>query len=589
MLYEQLVGVCRQLEATSKRLEKIHLLSDFLKNVSVDDLEEVLLLLQGRIFPQWDSREIGVAAKLVVKAISKATGITTEEVEHWWKKTGDLGRVAEDFCRKKVQATLSTERLTVTKVLDNLRKAAETGGTGAVERKIAFIGELLANAAPLEAKYVIRTVLGELRVGLGEGTVRDAIVWAFFSKEAGVNYNSAENDLMLSDEQRQIYNAYVAAVQEAYDVANDFGSVAATAKRQGLGGLKNIALIPGKPIKAMLYQKAKDIAEGFAAVGKPCAVEYKFDGFRLQIHKANGRIKLFTRRLEEVTAQFPDVVKAAAENVSGNEFILDAEVVGYERGTGKYLPFQSISQRIKRKYEISGTAARFPVEVNVFDIMFLDGRNALSLPYAERRKLIEAIVMQQPLLIKVAEQCIVAEEEAAEEFYKRSLAAGNEGIMMKNLSGVYKPGSRVGFGVKVKPVMETLEVVIVGGEWGEGKRANWISSFVIAVKDAETGEFLEIGRMGTGIKEKDEEGVSFGMLTELLSPLIVAEAGREVKIRQSVVVEVDYEEIQKSPTYKSGFALRFPRFVRLREDRSAEEISTVEDVRQLFDSQRSRG
>ncbi|VVB80870.1 DNA ligase [uncultured archaeon] len=241
------------------------------------------------------------------------------------------------------------------------------------------------------------------------------------------------------------------------------------------------------------------------------------------------------------------------------------------------------------KYDIDEMAKNFPVEMDVFEILFCDGKNLLKVPFIERRKILEKIIVQVPFEIKLAEEIITDDDSVAEKFYKSSLSAGNEGMMMKNLQGIYKPGSRVGFGMKVKPTMDTLEVVIVGAEWGEGKRGQWLSSFTIAVRNPETNEFVEIGRVGTGIKEKVEEGVSFEQLTQLLQPLIVEEKGREIKVRPEIVIEVDYEEIQKSPTYSSGFALRFPRLVKLREDRSAEDINTVDDILELAGSQRNRG
>jgi len=581
MQYSVLVGVYEQLEATSKRLEKTFILSEFLK--SADNLDKVVLLVQGRVFPNWDQRELGMAAKLLVKALSLATGAALDKIEHVWKETGDIGTVALELTKKKSQATLFSQPLSVQKVFDNLQKIPELEGLGTVDRKVQLVAELLTSASPVEAKYIIRTILGELRVGLGEGTVRDAIVWAFFGDRAGVKYDKATNELDLSDDERMNYDKYVVLVQEALDVVNDFGEVAKIAKEGG--DLLNVSLKIGKPVKVMLFKKAKDIKDGFENVGKPAACEFKYDGFRLQIHKFS-RIKLFTRRLEDVTAQFPDVVQRIAKNVKG-DCIIDAEVVGIDKG--KYLPFQSISQRIKRKYDIEEMSRKFPVEVNVFDVLFCDGKNLLKIPFIERRKILEKIITQVPFEIKLAEEIITDDESVAEKFYKSSLLAGNEGMMMKNLQGIYKPGSRVGFGMKVKPTMDTLEVVIVGAERGEGKRGQWLASFVVAVRDPETGEFVEVGRVGTGIKEKVEEGVSFEQLTQLLKPLILEEKGREVKVKPEIVIEVDYEEIQKSPTYSSGFALRFPRLVRLREERSAEDINTVDDIRDLAESQRGRG
>jgi DNA ligase-1 len=587
MKYEVLVGVYERLESTTKRLEKTHILSEFLKHA--DDLDRVLLLVQGRLFPNWDQRELGMAAKLLVKAISTATGAPLEKIESVWKETGDLGKVAAELTIKKSQATLFSQSLTVQKVFDNLRKISEMEGAGTVDRKVQLVAELLTSAKPNEAKYIIRTILGELRVGLGEGTIRDAIVWAFFGEKAGVNYNKEENNLALSDEERVNYDKYVTIVQEALDVANDFVEVAKVAKEKGESGLQNTSLAPGKPVKVMLFQKAKSIAEAFEIVGKPAAFEQKYDGFRLQIHRHNGKLILYTRRLEDVTAQFPDVVQKIAKQVRGENFIIDAEVVGIDQKTKKYLPFQSISQRIKRKYDIQEIAEKFPVEINVFDVLFCEGKSLLKIPFIERRNILKRIITEIPHELKMAEQLITEDNAAAEKFYKSSLDAGNEGIMVKNLQGIYKPGSRVGFGVKVKPTMDTLEVVIVGAEWGEGKRGQWLASFVVAVRDPETNSFLEIGRVGTGIKEKVEEGVSFEQLTQLLQPLIIEEKGREVAVKPEIVIEVDYEEIQKSPTYSSGFALRFPRLVKLRTDRSAEDINTVEDVAMLAGSQRGRG
>ncbi|HLF54518.1 MAG TPA: ATP-dependent DNA ligase [Candidatus Nanoarchaeia archaeon] len=585
MQYSELVGVYERLEATTKRLEKTFILSEFLKNVPAEELEQVLLLVQGKVFPDWDQRVIGMAARLLLKSLNLATGASVEKIESSWKESGDLGTVAFELTKSKSQATLFSKSLTVKKVFDNLQKLAGLEGAGTVDRKVQLVAELLTSAKPKEAKYVLRAILGELRVGLGEGTVRDAIVWAFFADKCGIKYDSATNEIEYDKEK---YSDYSSLVQEAYDVANDFSIVARLA-RSGESALQNISLTSGKPVKVMLFQKAKDVADAFSIVGKPAAFEYKYDGFRMQIHKHNGKITLFTRRLENVTEQFPDVVSRIAKNVKGNEFIIDAEVVGIDLKTRKYLPFQNISQRIKRKYDIDEMSRKFPVEVNVFDILFCDGKSLLKLPFIDRRKLLEGMVANVPFEVKLAEELITDDVSAAEDFYKASLEAGNEGVMAKNLQGIYKPGSRVGFGVKVKPTMDTLETVIVGAEWGEGKRGKWLSSFIIAVRDPETNGFVEIGRVGTGIKEKVEGGVSFEQLTQLLQPLIIEEKGKEVRVRPEVVIEVDYEEIQKSPTYSSGFALRFPRLVKLRSDRSAEDINTVDDVRELADTQRNRG
>ncbi len=584
MKYLELAEVYEGLESTSKRLEKTWIISRFLRKTSADDLPSITLLLQGKVFPSWDERKIGVAARMVLKSINVATGISVERIESEWKKIGDLGKVAEKLVGAKKQKTLFSQELSISKVFNNIRKLSELEGAGSVDQKVQLIAELLTSAKPLEARYITRTILEDLRVGVADGTLRDAVVWAFFEKDVKLNYD--EKEKTIEPDNREKYNEYAEAVQNSYNVCNDFSAVAEAARKEGLKGLDKISLKTGKPIKVMLYQKAKDMKDAFERVGKPAALEFKYDGFRIQVHKKDDNVTLYTRRLEEVTKQFPEVVKCIKSNVKGKNFILDSEAVGFDRKTGKYLPFQSISQRIKRKYNIEEIAEKFPVELNVFDIISLDGKNLIKEPFRKRRELIERILRPVPKKIVLAKQLVTDDLKKAEKFYKESLELGEEGIMAKNLDGIYKPGSRVGFGVKIKPTMETLDLVIVGAEWGTGKRSGWLSSFVLACRDEGTGDFVEIGRVGTGIKELEGSGVTFENLTELLKPLITKESGRSVAIKPKIVIEVTYEEIQKSPTYSSGFALRFPRLVKLRDDKGADEASELKYVEDLYYGQK---
>ena len=586
MEYSRLVEIYRQLDKTSKRLEKTHVISEFLKEIGTDDIEHVMLLLEGRIFPSYDSRELGVASRLMLKSLHVATGISVEKIEKEWKKQGDLGLVAEILVKTKKQATLHSSKLTVKKVFDNLRKLAELEGEGTVDRKTQLIAELLTSAKPTESKYIVKTILGEMRIGVGEGVMRDAIAWAFFWKDLGIKYTQDGNDIEVED--REIYNQYVGAVQQAYDVTNEFAEVAKTAKMKGISGLKDTIMKAGIPIKVMLALKVDTIEEGFETVGKPAAIEFKYDGFRIQAHKdENGKVVLFTRRLENVTNQFPDVVDFVKKNVKGKSFIIDSEAVGYNKNTGKYLPFQSISQRIKRKYDIEKMAVDFPVELNVFDIIFFEGKNMVSEEFGKRRALLEKIIRQEPKKIVLSKNKIVSEKKEVEKFFKEAVNAGNEGLMLKALDAPYKPGARVGHMVKFKHIMETLDLVIVGAEWGEGKRSRWLSSYEIACVD-EDGNFAEVGRVSTGLKEKKEEGLSFMEMTELLKPLVTSEKGKEVKVKPKIVIEVGYEEIQKSPTYESGYALRFPRVIGLREDRGPAEASGLDYVKKLYEGQKKR-
>lgn len=560
MEYSKLVGVYEALSETSKLLEKRSIISEFLQSADAREVESAILLLEGRLFPEVDRRKIGIGTQTVIKAISTSSGKDESSLKNDWAKIGDLGKVAEKNISSKTQSTLFSGKLTIGQVFNNLRKLSEIEGGGSTSKKVGLISELLGASEGSEAKYIVRTCLEDLRTGAGFGVLRDAIADAF------------EVD--------------VSNVQNAYDLTTDISRVAKVARTKGDKGLKSLGLTVGTPVKVMLFKKSESVEEGFDVVGKPAAIDYKYDGFRLQIHRSGNDIKLFTRNLENVTVQFPDIVRMIKKDVSSKEYIIDCEVIGYDKKTGNWKPFQDISQRIKRKYNIDEMIQEVPVMIIVFDILNLNGENLIEVPFHERRDKLSKIIKEDPMAVSLAKEIITDSIEEGEKFYARALSEGAEGVMMKNLEGVYKPGSRVGYGIKIKPVMETLDLVVVGAEWGTGKRANWLSSFILACRDG--NEFKEIGKMGTGFKEKDSEGVSFGRMTKLLKPLIISESGREVKVKPGVIVEAKYEEIQKSTNYSSGFALRFPRFVRLRDDKGLSDVDNLTRVSKLAKSQRSR-
>ncbi len=560
MRYEKLAELYDALGATTKRLKKTEILSEFLKKLDEHD-KDILYLLLGRIYPEYDQRETGISNQLAIKSLSKATGVNSEDIVKEWKKLGDIGKVAESFVKTKKQSTLRRRDLEVEDVIGNLRKLPELEGKGTVDKKISLITELLTSASPIEALYLTRTLIGDLRIGIQESTIRDAIALAFFNNEEGMAKH----------------------IQNIMDRTNDIGTVFEIIKKGGINDLEGVQLDVGKPVKVMLAQKAKTVKEGFEKVGKPCAIEYKYDGFRLLIHKKDNDIKLYTRRLENVSKQFPEVVDYLKKYVKGNSFIIDSEAVGFDRKTKIYLPFQKISQRIKRKYDIEKLQEELPVEINVFDVLYYNGETLLEKPFRERTALLRKIVQNQKYKIRVAEQIITDDQKKADKFFKQALADNQEGVMMKNLDSIYQPGSRVGFMLKVKPEERDMDLVITGAEYGTGKRFGWMSSFILSCK--RNNEFLEIGKVGTGIKEKIDGGVSFEELTKILKPLIKSEEGREVEIKPKIVVTITYQEIQKSPHYSSGFALRFPRLTSLRPDRSTEDIETIEQVKKDYESQ----
>jgi DNA ligase-1 len=567
MDYKKLAELYEGLSSTTKRLEKIKILSDFLKHLDEKD-KDVLYLLLGEIFPDYDERRIGISNQLAMKAIASSTGSEKDEVVKTWKEIGDLGKVAEKLKSKKRQSTLHHGVLTTEKVLTNLRKLPELEGKGTVNKKLSLITELLSPASPVEALYLVRTLIGDLRIGIKESTIREALTVAYFEKDKETSKK----------------------IQEAIDKSNDVALVFEMCKKKNLKDLDKVHLEVGKPIKAMLAQKAKTIADGFKAVGKPAAVEYKYDGFRMIIHKKGNEVKLFTRSLENVTKQFPEVVNYVKKHVKGESFILDSEAVGFHKKTKEYRPFQDISQRIRRKYDIEKLQSELPVEVNVFDILYFEGKSLLNEPFKKRTELIRKILKQEKYKIVHSKQIITGDEKKTADFYKKALEDNQEGIMMKNLDAIYQPGSRVGHMLKIKPEERDYDLVIVGAEYGTGKRSGWLSSFILACREDSTGKFLEIGKMGTGIKEKStEEGnadISFSELTEKVRPYILKEKGKTVEIKPKIIVAVTYQEIQHSPNYNSGFALRFPRFMALRSDKPLSETTTLEEVKKDFANQK---
>jgi len=333
----------------------------------------------------------------------------------------------------------------------------------------------------------------------------------------------------------------------------------------------------------MLAEKVENLKQALDEFGK-CAIEVKYDGMRAQIHKKGEKIWVFTRRLEDVTRQFPDLVELCKKGIKAKECIVEGEVLGIDPKTNTPLPFQVLSQRIHRKYDIEKMVEQIPVQLNLFDVVYKDGKMLFDLPFKERRKILEKIIRPIPGKLQLAKQLITADLKKAEKFYKEALEARQEGVMVKNLNSKYIFGRHVGGWYKVKPTMESLDLVIVGAEWGTGKRARWLSSYILACRDPETGKFLPCGMMGTGLTEEQ-----FQLMTDTLKSLIIAEKGREVKIKPKIVVEVAYQEIQKSPNYESGYALRFPRLLRIREDKGPEEADTLQRVEELFRSQGRRG
>ncbi|MFB6191482.1 MAG: ATP-dependent DNA ligase [Candidatus Nanohaloarchaea archaeon] len=556
MNYSELVETYRKLESTQATLEKTDILAE-LFSAAGDELEDVVLLSMGRAFPSWQDLDLGISSKTMVDIIKEASGRSEAEIEEAWKEEGDLGSAAEQILEGGGgQQSLMQQELTVERVNDKLEKVAkmeeESLGSVSMDKKKKEVAALLNDSTPGEAKYVVRTFIENLRLGVGEGIVRDALAEAFFDGEH-------------ADE-----------IQRAYDLTNDFREVA-SACRDGVEELESLEIELFRPIKSMLAKKVESIEDGFEEVGRPAAVDYKYDGFRAQVHCRDGEVKVFTRRLEDVTEQFPDVAEFVEEHVDAENFIIDAEVTAYDPEDGSTIPFQELSRRVKRKYDIAEMREKIPVEVRPFDLLYLEG-SMIQEPYRERFEQLQEIVEEQEHELRLADRIVTDEEEEVSALQQQALDDGHEGIMMKNPDAEYRPGSRVGYMVKLKPVMETLDLAIIGAKWGEGRRSDWLSRLKLGCYDEQKQEHLQTGKMATGLTDEQLEEI-----TERLKPLIVEEDGRDVKVRPKVIVEVEYEEIQESPTYSSGYALRFPRLKSFRDEK--DEADSLEKVERLYQQQ----
>ncbi len=550
--YGELTAVYDRLEATASTLEKTEILAETFADAG-DLLPELSLLARGRLFAAWEPDELGVSSSLTVEAIATASGLPDERIEEWWREEGDLGDAAALAVENRVQATLVSDSLDVREVYETLRGLADHEGAGSQDRRVGEIAGLLGDSDPDEARYIVRTTVGAMRLGVGEGTIRDALAAAFLDGE--------------EDAAR--------AVERAYEVTNDFRTVSETAREAGREGLGELEIELFRPIKAMLARKADGLEDALGGTERP-VVEYKYDGMRTKIHVREGEVRLFTRRLEDVTAQFPDVVGAVEKEVGSDRAIIEAEVVGYDNGTP--IPFQEFSKRIKRKEEITELAERYPVTVHAFDLLYDDG-SLLESPLVERLDRLTE-VLEPEGTVRRAENVRPDSLEAAKTFYEDALAAGQEGVVVKNPEAPYRPGSRVGYMRKVKPTMERLDLVVVGAKWSEGRKSDWLGRLRLACFDDERGELREVGRLFSGLTDDELREI-----TAKLEPLVESAEGRAVTVRPEVVIEVEYEEIQASETYDSGYALRFPRFSGFREDLGPEDADGFERVRELYDDQ----
>jgi DNA ligase-1 len=541
MLFLEFSRCCEEIEGISGRLDMIDVISRVLPGLSPEELPVFVRFIMGRIFPDWSPQKLGIGPNLLYEAVRQVSGVKPGVVIDRINKNGDVGRAVEELLSKKSQLSLSHQDLDIVEVYNKLISIAARGGATSQKEKMRTVMLLLGDASPLEGRYLARIMLEELRIGVGEGSVREAIAKAF--------------------------SVDPALVEHAMQAKNDLGEVARLA-RIGPDALKDVRITPFHPVRMMLAQQGT--IAGMVEEHGEIAAEFKYDGSRFQFHREDGRAMMYSRRLEDVSAALPDVI-GLLQGSTTHDVILDGEVIAIK--DGRPMPFQSVLRRFRRRHDIAEAQEEILMVPNVFDILYLDGKTLIDLPFLERRKILVDVVTQY-----VAPQVVSADPQVIEDTYNRALAAGHEGIMLKVPDSPYTPGQRGKNWIKIKPEVDTLDLAVIGAEWGEGKRAHVFGSFLLACQDQ--GKLIPLSRVATGFSDEQLTEVY-----DLLKDTVISNAGKEVRFEPELVFEIGYAELQISPTYGAGFALRFPRFIRLRDDKDTTEIETLDAIKDRYQRQ----
>jgi DNA ligase 1 len=551
-LFKSLSELLEKVEATKKRLEIIDLTANYLKILNIDEIESATNMMVGRAFPKFSQKTLDVSWSTLTQVLKRTSQFDWRLWRQAIATTGYIGSATKtvlEQTKAKKQTQLTEESLTIAEVRRALEAISQVSGSGSRTRKERLITTLFSRATPVEAKYLVKIFTGEMRTGLHEGLMEQAVSKAF-------------------DVPPQI-------VQHASMVLGDIGEVAATLKTRGLEGLEKAGFNVFRPVKLMLAQTAQTVAEALTAHGGKTAFEYKYDGARVQIHKQNDEVQVFSRRLSNVTESLPEIVEITKANITAPSAIVEGEVVALDTA-GFPIAFQHLMRRFKRTRGVGEMAKRIPLTLYLFDVLYLNGENLIARTYSYRRKKLA----ENAGKISLSKQIITDEIEEAEGFLKKATAAGHEGLMAKKPASPYTPGRRGRKWLKIKTVLETLDLVITAAEYGYGRRRGWLSDYYLAARNPETGEFLDLGKTFKGLT--DAEIIE---MTKQLQSSAVEQDGHRVVVIPKIVVEVTYNEIQKSPKYKSQMALRFARITRIRDDKTPEEADTIEKVKEIYERQ----
>ncbi|MBI2599085.1 ATP-dependent DNA ligase [Candidatus Curtissbacteria bacterium] len=578
MTFSNLAQYFEKLEATSKRLELVDILSQLFRESSAEEIGKICYLIQGRVAPFYEPTELGMAESLVAQAIAKAYDASKDDVIKSYRHLGNMGLAAEKLSKAK---RLKTKAVSVTEVFNELLKIAKFVGKGTVEQKVTTLSNILKSIDPISAKHVVNIPLGTLRLGIGDPTVMDALSIA----------KTGKKDLRPE-------------IEDAYNKTSDLGYVAETFFKHGKNGIKNIKLVVGKPVRPALAERLPNAEEAVKRLGNTFAAEPKFDGFRVAVHKDGNNVKLFSRNLEDTTNAFPDIVEGAKTQIKAKSCILEGEAIAYNPLTEEFLPFQETTKR-RRKYNIEEKAKELPLILFAFDVLYLNGKDVTAKPYKERRKLLESIVSADHTVVRIAEERILHTAGEITKFFNEEISEGLEGLMLKKLDAPYKAGGRGFHWIKFKrsqsgELSDTVDVVLLGVYTGRGKRTEFgVGGLLVGVYNEKKDRFETISRVGTGLT--DEE---FRKVNEISKKLRISHKPARVEskiepsfwIEPKVVLEIFTDEITKSPIHTAGmnpsadggvgYALRFPRLVRFREDdKRPEDATTVSEIEKLYKNQ----
>ena len=566
------------MEKTTKRIELTNILVELLKKTPKKIIPNVVYLLQGIIRPNFEGVELGIAEKLAIRAISKSAGLPIKKIEDDYREGGDLGITASNVLKIKTQTTFTAEKITVERVYETLFKIAKLEGKGSQDLKMKYISSLLNDATPLEAKFVLKILLGTLRLGIAENTVMDALAIAFTGKK--------ENRVQ---------------IENAYNVSSDLGKVSLIVATDGLDEIKKFKISLYSPIRPMLADRVQSEKDVIKKMPEQFVAEYKLDGERVQIHMQSDKIVLFSRRLENITQYYPDIVERIGKTLNVNEGVFEAEIVPINENTGEFLPFQELMHR-RRKHKLDEAVLQYPITVNFFDVLYYDKKDCLNLEYTERRKILEQIVHEDNFS-KLVPMLFVKNENEIEDFLENSINAGCEGLMLKAPSAPYRAGMRGSNWLKLKreyrnELGDSLDLIVIGAYFGRGRRTGLYGTLLLATYNPEKDNLPSICKVGTGFTDE-----SLDQLYQILSnkvtlkknPRIVSEMEADVWFEPELVLEIVASEITLSPIHKtgldlirksSGFALRFPKFTgKIRYEKAVEDASTGEEVFALYKRQ----